>query len=59
LNRPEQAQDYAEKMLGYNLITKQTGAAGRKCSKVGLRDMTLILIGTKNTKKYPSSYLNL
>lgn len=31
---PEQAEEYAEKMLGYNLITKQTGAAGRTCSKV-------------------------
>lgn len=31
---PSQAKEYAEKMLGYKLITKQTGAAGRDCSKV-------------------------
>lgn len=30
----EQVHKYAEKMLGYNLITKQTGSAGRPCTKV-------------------------
>ncbi len=32
--RPEQAKEYASKMLGSKLITKQTGAAGRDCEKV-------------------------
>lgn len=31
---PEQAKDYASKMLGAKLITKQTGAAGRVCNAV-------------------------
>lgn len=31
---PEQARDYAEKMLGNSLITKQTGAQGRVCNAV-------------------------
>ncbi|EJD55473.1 succinate-CoA ligase [Auricularia subglabra TFB-10046 SS5] len=30
----DQAKDYATKMLGANLITKQTGAAGRLCNAV-------------------------
>ena len=31
---PEQAKEYASKMLGAKLITKQTGAAGRVCNAV-------------------------
>jgi len=30
----EEAEDVANKMIGKKLITKQTGAAGRMCSKV-------------------------
>ena len=30
----EQAQDYASKMIGSKLITKQTGAAGKICNAV-------------------------
>ena len=33
---PEQAKEYAEKMLGNRLITKQTGAQGRICNAVSL-----------------------
>ena len=36
LNSPEQARDYASKMLGAKLITKQTGAGGRVCNAVRL-----------------------
>ncbi|KAH7924003.1 succinyl-CoA synthetase beta chain SSC-beta [Leucogyrophana mollusca] len=32
VDSPEQAQDYASKMIGSKLITKQTGAAGRICN---------------------------
>ncbi|CAL1696427.1 unnamed protein product [Somion occarium] len=35
---PEQAQDYASKMLGAKLITKQTGAGGRICNAVMLAE---------------------
>ncbi|KAF9073849.1 succinyl-CoA synthetase beta chain SSC-beta [Rhodocollybia butyracea] len=35
---PEQAQEYAEKMLGSKLITKQTGAGGRICNAVMLAE---------------------
>ncbi|TCD70091.1 hypothetical protein EIP91_005073 [Steccherinum ochraceum] len=35
---PQQAKDYAEKMLGAKLITKQTGAAGRVCNAVMLAE---------------------
>jgi len=35
---PEQAKDYASKMLGAKLITKQTGAAGRICNAVMLAE---------------------
>ena len=31
---PQQARDYAGKMIGSKLITKQTGAAGRICNAV-------------------------
>jgi succinyl-CoA synthetase beta subunit len=31
---PEQAQEYASKMIGSHLITKQTGAGGRICNAV-------------------------
>lgn len=31
---PEEAAEVARKMIGHKLITKQTGAAGRPCSKV-------------------------
>lgn len=30
----EEAKEVAEKMIGHNLITKQTGDAGRPCNKV-------------------------
>jgi len=33
---PEQVKDYASKMLGHKLITKQTGAAGRDCNAVSI-----------------------
>ena len=32
--RPEEARDFASKMLGNKLITKQTGEKGRICDKV-------------------------
>jgi hypothetical protein len=32
--RPAQAKEYAEKMLGHKLITKQTGEGGRVCNAV-------------------------
>jgi succinyl-CoA synthetase beta subunit len=31
---PEQVEEYAAKMLGHRLITKQTGPTGQLCSKV-------------------------
>lgn len=31
---PNQAKEYAHKMIGSHLVTKQTGAAGRPCNKV-------------------------
>ena len=33
---PEQAQEFAGKMIGAKLITKQTGAGGRLCNAVSL-----------------------
>ncbi|KIM67073.1 hypothetical protein SCLCIDRAFT_108820 [Scleroderma citrinum Foug A] len=38
VNNPEQAKDYASKMIGSKLITKQTGAAGRVCNAVMLAE---------------------
>ncbi|KAE9410764.1 succinyl-CoA synthetase beta chain SSC-beta [Gymnopus androsaceus JB14] len=38
VDTPEQAKDYAEKMLGSKLITKQTGAGGRICNAVMLAE---------------------
>jgi succinyl-CoA synthetase beta subunit len=35
---PAQAKEYAEKMLGHKLITKQTGAGGRLCNAVMLAE---------------------
>lgn len=35
---PEQAREYASKMIGAKLITKQTGAAGRVCNAVMLAE---------------------
>ncbi len=35
---PAQAKDYAEKMLGHKLITKQTGASGRICNAIMLAE---------------------
>ncbi|KAH8100505.1 succinate-CoA ligase [Cristinia sonorae] len=35
---PKQAKEYAEKMLGAKLITKQTGAGGRICNAVMLAE---------------------
>lgn len=36
--RPSQARDYAEKMLGEVLVTKQTGAEGKPCNTVLLSE---------------------
>ncbi|KAJ6627253.1 succinyl-CoA synthetase beta chain SSC-beta [Mycena sp. CBHHK59/15] len=38
VSSPEQAQEYASKMIGSKLITKQTGAAGRICNAVMLAE---------------------
>ncbi|KAJ7919113.1 succinyl-CoA synthetase beta chain, SSC-beta [Mycena leptocephala] len=38
VSSPEQAQEYASKMIGAKLITKQTGAAGRICNAVMLAE---------------------
>ncbi|KZT74856.1 succinyl-CoA synthetase beta chain, SSC-beta [Daedalea quercina L-15889] len=38
VSSPEQAKEYATKMLGSKLITKQTGAAGRICNAVMLAE---------------------
>ena len=38
VDSPEQAQKYAEQMIGHKLITKQTGAAGRICNAVMLAE---------------------
>ncbi|GAA5841424.1 hypothetical protein JCM9279_000648 [Rhodotorula babjevae] len=38
VDSPEQAGKYAEQMIGHNLITKQTGAAGRICNAVMLAE---------------------
>lgn len=53
---PEQAQKYAEQMIGKKLITKQTGAAGRVCNAVSCsvrraarRDEMLILCASNRS----------
>ncbi|KAK1922959.1 hypothetical protein DB88DRAFT_493305 [Papiliotrema laurentii] len=38
VDSPAQAKDFASKMLGHKLITKQTGAAGRICNAVMLAE---------------------
>ncbi|KAF8591970.1 succinyl-CoA synthetase beta chain SSC-beta [Ramaria rubella] len=38
IDSAEQAQDYASKMIGSKLITKQTGAAGKPCNAVMLAE---------------------
>ncbi|CAK5280095.1 unnamed protein product [Mycena citricolor] len=38
ISSPEQAQDFASKMIGSKLITKQTGAGGRLCNAVMLAE---------------------
>ncbi|WVQ86029.1 hypothetical protein IAT38_008197 [Cryptococcus sp. DSM 104549] len=38
VDSPAQAKEYAEKMLGHKLITKQTGAGGRVCNAVMLAE---------------------
>ncbi|OXC68451.1 hypothetical protein AYX13_02902 [Cryptococcus neoformans] len=38
VDSPAQAKEYADKMLGHKLITKQTGAAGRICNAVMLAE---------------------
>ncbi|WRT70525.1 uncharacterized protein IL334_007523 [Kwoniella shivajii] len=38
VDSPAQAKDYASKMLGHKLITKQTGAGGRICNAVMLAE---------------------
>ena len=40
VNSTEQARDYASKMLGAKLITKQTGAGGRVCNAVRLLQLS-------------------
>ncbi|RKP25689.1 ATP-grasp domain-containing protein [Syncephalis pseudoplumigaleata] len=34
ISSPKEAEQYAEKMLGHKLVTKQTGAAGKPCNEV-------------------------
>lgn len=34
---PEEVREFAQKMLGRRLITKQTGSAGRPCNSVSVR----------------------
>mmetsp|Transcript_48132 Transcript_48132/g.75167 ORF Transcript_48132/g.75167 Transcript_48132/m.75167 type:complete len:425 (+) Transcript_48132:70-1344(+) len=36
LKTPQEAYDMAKQMIGFKLITKQTGAAGRICNKVAI-----------------------
>ncbi|ORY90864.1 putative succinate-CoA ligase [Leucosporidium creatinivorum] len=38
VDSPEQAEKYAEQMIGHKLITKQTGAAGRACNAIMLAE---------------------
>ncbi|KAI5124450.1 hypothetical protein M0805_008334 [Coniferiporia weirii] len=38
INSPEQARDYARKMIGAKLITKQTGEKGRICNAIMLAE---------------------
>ncbi|KZP32223.1 succinyl-CoA synthetase beta chain SSC-beta [Athelia psychrophila] len=38
VDSPEQAREYASKMIGSKLITKQTGAGGRECNAVMLAE---------------------
>ncbi|GAA5857375.1 hypothetical protein JCM8547_002250 [Rhodosporidiobolus lusitaniae] len=38
VDSPEQAEKYAEQMIGKKLITKQTGAAGRICNAIMLAE---------------------
>ncbi|KZT43936.1 putative beta-succinyl CoA synthetase precursor [Sistotremastrum suecicum HHB10207 ss-3] len=38
IDSPEQAKEYAAKMIGHKLITKQTGAGGRICNAVMLAE---------------------
>ncbi|GAA5831077.1 hypothetical protein JCM11251_005134 [Rhodosporidiobolus azoricus] len=38
VDSPEQAEKYAEQMIGHKLITKQTGAAGRICNAIMLAE---------------------
>ena len=38
IDSPSQAKEYASKMIGHKLITKQTGAAGRICNAVMLAE---------------------
>lgn len=38
VDSPEQAREYATKMIGHSLITKQTGAGGRVCNAVMLAE---------------------
>ena len=38
MRRPAQAKEYASKMLGHKLITKQTGSGGRICNAVMLAE---------------------
>lgn len=44
LRRPAQVQDFASKMLGGKLITKQTGPEGQLCSKVSAFPLYIIFL---------------
>lgn len=39
IKTPEEARDFASKMIGHKLITKQTGAGGRICNAVMLAEL--------------------
>ncbi|KAM0749798.1 succinate-CoA ligase [Meredithblackwellia eburnea MCA 4105] len=52
VDSPEQAQKFAEQMIGHKLITKQTGAAGRVCNAIMLAERR------KPTHEYYAAILN-
>lgn len=42
MDSPEQAEKFAEQMIGHKLITKQTGAGGRVCNAVRLFPVSIL-----------------
>ena len=44
LASPEQAKEYAGKMIGARLITKQTGSKGRICNTVSLSSAFSVVV---------------